>query len=102
MGGAVPLPLTRHSAIKLLREAARQSGRIVFLDHAVKRMRERRITRSQVARVLATGSLTEGPVQDPRGRWSARVEGRAEGRPLGVAVGFEAPGVVVITAFWME
>ena len=102
MAGAAPFPLTAAKARVLLREAARDSARVAFTDHAVSQMRRRRITRAQVLRCLGNGRIAEGPAVDVRGRWSCRVEGMAEGRGIGVAAGFEAPGIVVITAFWMD
>jgi hypothetical protein len=102
MAGAARLPLTATKARALLREAARNSERVVFTDHAVRQMRQRRIGRAQVLRCLGGGRIAEGPAPDVRGRWSCRVEGMAEGRGIAVAVGFESPGIVVITAFWMD
>lgn len=103
MAGAAPFPLTSAKAREQLRGAAQDSSRVVFTDHAVRQMRGRRITRSQVIRCLGNGRISEGPIRDLRGRWTCRVEGLAEGKGLAVAVGFDpGAGIVVITAFWME
>ena len=102
--GAQPLPLTKAATLVLLRSAARDSGRVVFTDHAIRRMRERRITRTQVLRCLAAGRIVEGPARDIRAGWACRVEGVAEGRGLAVAVALDPSreDVVVITGFWMD
>jgi len=84
----------------MLRDAAAQRVPVVFSNHASKQMRQRKINRHQVLRCLGGGGIVEGPAQDVRGRWSCRVEGVAEGRGIAVAVGFELPRIVVITAFW--
>lgn len=103
MAGPVLLPLARPRAAAILRAAAADGGKVVFTDHALRRMRQRRILPTQVLGCLGRGRIVEGPARDLHGNWTCRVAGRAEGRSLSVAVAIELPdGVVVITAFWGE
>jgi hypothetical protein len=103
MAGPVPLPLSRPRAAAILRAAADDGGKVVFTGHALRRMRQRRILRTQVLRCLGRGRIVEGPAADIHGNWTCRIVGLAEGRKLSVAVAIELPdGVVVITAFWGE
>jgi len=103
MAGPVPLPLSRPRAAAILRAAADDGGKVVFTDHALRRMRQRRILRTQVLRCLGRGRIVEGPAADLHGNWTCRMTGRAEGRGLSVAVAIQPPdGVIVITAFWGE
>jgi hypothetical protein len=104
VAGSRSVSLTKAAALAILRAAARDSGLIVFTDHAIRRMRERHITRTQVMRCLGTGRIAEGPAPAVRGGWTCRVEGLAEGRGLAVAVALDPPkeDVIVITGFWTD
>lgn len=103
MAGPVPLPLSRPRAAAILRESARDGDKVVFTDHAARRMRQRGILRTQVLGCLGRGRIVEGPAADLHGNWTCRVAGLAEGRKLSVAVAIElSGGVIVITAFWGE
>lgn len=92
--------MTPQAASRLIREAARESGRIYFTAHAEKRMRERQITRTQVIECLTGGRLTEGPAPDVHGKWTCRVERLVAGDAVGVVVAIDRESdLVVITVF---
>jgi predicted translin family RNA/ssDNA-binding protein len=44
----LPLNLTKVAALRIIREVARDSVRVVFLTHARKQMQKRKITNTQV------------------------------------------------------
>ena len=103
MSGATPFPLSRPKAAAILRQAAQAEDRVAFTGHAVRRMRQRHITRLQVLNCLARGRIVEGPVPDVHGNWACRVEGFAAGRTLGVAAAIIPPDeAVIVTAFWVD
>lgn len=103
MAEAMPFPLSRTRAAAILREAAQAEDRVAFTGHAVRRMRQRRITRLQVLNCLMRGRIVEGPAPDIHGNWTCRVEGFAAGHTIGVAVAIIPPDeVVIITLFWVE
>ena len=92
--------MTGSLALKLIREAAADSGRVYFTVHAEQRMRQRRTTRPQVIECLLKGRLTEGPAPDLHGNWTCRVERRVAGDAVGVAVAIEREtSLIVITVF---
>ena len=94
------LGLTRHAARSILREAAEQTGRIGFTDHAVRQMRARHISRMQVVRCLRHGGITEGPTLDHYGKWVCRVEHLTAGDAIAVVAAIDLPSrVIVITVF---
>jgi hypothetical protein len=100
-GEIVPLQMSTPAALKIIRAAATDPApRVAFLDHALKQMRKRRITRTQVLRCLEIGSITEGPTRDLHGNWTCRVERLVAGDPVGVVVAIEpTSNLIVITAF---
>ena len=51
--------MTDASALKLLREIAADSGQVIITRHAVKRMTERKITRTMVLQCLRSGAIEE-------------------------------------------
>ncbi len=92
--------MTGSLALKLIRDAAAESGRVYFTDHAEQRMRQRRITRPQVIECMLKGRLTEGPAPDLHGNWTCRLERRVAGDAIGVAVAIQREAsLVVITVF---
>jgi hypothetical protein len=73
------------NALKLLREIAGDSGRVVILQHAKARMRERGITLPQVLEVLRKGSLAEPASLDIHGNWKVTVRCKTCGEDVTVA-----------------
>jgi hypothetical protein len=67
----VPLTLTAPAALKKIREIAAVSANIVVISHAVKRQRQRKITRRQIETCLRSGyvDIDEGPFMNEHGNW---------------------------------
>jgi hypothetical protein len=83
------LPLTNTKALRIVREAATDSSRVFFVEHARLRMRQRRITAADVLACLRSGRITEPVHQDIRGRWKCALSGIVCGERLTVATGFQ-------------
>lgn len=99
----VELDLSPDHAKRILNQVAAQSERVFFTEHAEHRMRERRITRTQVIRCLLHGKITEGLCRDIKGNWKFTIETLSAGDPLLVAAALDKDGkgnyVVVITTY---
>ena len=70
--------------------------RIVYRTHAVRRLRQRRITRQQVRQLLATGTWRRQGIS----KWL--VDGRLERWPARRGVQQSADTITVITVMWIE
>jgi hypothetical protein len=92
--------LTAPVALRIIREAAKDSGYVVFLGHAERQMKKRRITRPQVLACLSRGVITEGPYLDAKGCWRCRMERTAAGDNVAVAVAIDdEKRLIVVTVF---
>jgi hypothetical protein len=89
------------AVFQLVRHLAADSSRIVILDHCRKRMLSRRVTRRQIELCLQKGTISEGPVRNPRGNWQMNLYRHAAGEELTCTVAFESGNnrLVVITVF---
>lgn len=92
------------TALKLVREIAKDSGKVIVTKHAIARMRQRRITLLQVLDVLRKGTLSEPASLDIHGNWKVTVQCKTCGENVTVAGAIDmaqAPGkrVFVITVF---
>lgn len=76
-------------ALKIIKEVSQDSGRVFFSHHAEKRMRQRRITRTQVLRCLRTGYISEGPFFSIKNNWECTVEGFSAGQQIALEVAIE-------------
>lgn len=90
-------------ALKVIRERAQVSSRIVILRHARQRMVERSVDDLDVQRLLRGGAVTEGPYVPSDSRTGAdrcSVEGIIEGRRLRVVVELHdnPPDLLVVSA----
>lgn len=89
-------------ALKVIRDRARSSERIVVLPHAQARMRERRIDFLDVQRCLKGGAITEGPyvpIDSRTGAHRCNVEGLVAGDRLRVVVELpdKPPDLLIVT-----
>ena len=68
---ATPLPLRLNDAnmLKLVREAAQDTGNVFFEPHAKQRMRQRKITPRHVYECLRRGVIDEPAHLNVRGNW---------------------------------
>lgn len=100
MAKAVPMRMNDATALKLLREIAADSGRVIFTSHARQRMRQRKVTPVQVVTCLQRGIVAEPVALDLHGNWKLTVAHRVAGRDLSVAVAIDVPNrAIVITVF---
>lgn len=99
----VQFRMTNASAKRVLAQIAEDSGKVVFTSHAIQRMKQRHITRTQVLNCLRRGLITEAPIRDVHGNWTLRIERYACGENIGCAVAIEdgLERSIVITAFWV-
>lgn len=75
-----------------------------FTHHATLRMKQRRISRTQVLECLRKGSISEAPHQDVHGNWKCNVTWFCAGDQITAAVGLKRDAktgefVIVITVF---
>jgi hypothetical protein len=88
------------TAIKVLREIATDSARVILTDHARLRMRQRKVSPAQVLTCLQRGIISEPVALDPHGNWKLTVAHRVAGKDLNVAVAIDIPSrAIVITVF---
>lgn len=99
-------PPSERQAQQWMQEAAEGRRRLLFSEHAEKRMQQRRIGRRQILQVLRAGSVSEPLHKDVRGDWRCNVSGRHAGVYLTVGIVFkqkpDGAWVVVATAFGGE
>lgn len=100
MPDPVPLRMNDATALKLLREIAQDSARVIFTRHAVLRMRQRKVSPVQVIACLQRGIVSEPVALDLHGNWKLTVSHRVAGKDLNVAVAIDVPNrAIVITVF---
>lgn len=88
------------SALKLLRDIAQDSGRVIFTQHARLRMRQRKVTALQILACLQHGIVSEPVALDVHGNWKLTVTRRVAGKDLNVAVAIDVPSrAIIITVF---
>ena len=96
----LPLRMTPATALRVIREVAEDTSRVVILDHAKRQMRKRRITRGQVYSCLRLGVITEDPALDMQNYWRCTMSRLAAGDEISAVVSFNSRDrVLVITAF---
>ena len=96
----LPLRMTPAAALRLIREVAGDTSRVVILNHAKQQMKKRRITRSQVYSCLRLGVMTEGPALDMENHWRCTLSRLAAGDEISAVVSFiSRERILVITAF---
>lgn len=86
---ALPFALNDANFLKRLRQAAADSSRVVVVQHAKQRMRERKINLNQVISCLQKGTVSEPAHLTHRGDWKATVTHRCAGDVIAVAVVLE-------------
>lgn len=64
-----PLPLNDANMLRLIRELAQNSLNVFIEPHAKKRMKQRRITLTQVLACLSQGVIDEPAHENIRGNW---------------------------------
>ena len=100
MAEPVPMRMNDANALKLLREIAQDSARVILTDHARLRMRQRKVSLTQVLTCLQRGIVSEPVALDMHGNWKLTVAHRVAGKDLAVAVAVDVPSrAIVITVF---
>jgi len=101
-GDPDPIRLSKRKAARIIRDAAQDSSRVYITVHAESRMEDRGITLTQVLRVLRTGTIYDGPVDNPLyDNWECGVKGFSAGENIRLRVGIERDdkGIIIITLF---
>lgn len=93
-----PFRLGADAALKRIRELASDSRNVFITRHAIQRMVEREITRTQVIECLLRGVIGEGPALDPYGSWKCTLRRVAAGQELEVVVALQG-NLIVITVY---
>jgi hypothetical protein len=100
--GVAGFRMTEAHALQIIRDVAEDTERVYFTAHAITGMRKRRITNTEVLRVLRNGRITEAPYAPPQGGWKTTVESFEAGRNLRIIVVVDTDDlgnhVLVITA----
>lgn len=100
----IPLNLTSQAALRIIQAAAADSARVFLTHHAKQRMKERKITLTQILDCLRRGRISEPPHRDIHGNWKCNVSRFHAGEDVTVSVGIkrdEQTGdfLIVITVF---
>lgn len=106
---ATPLPfrLSGPGALRVIREIAQDSSRVVITRHARMRMRQRRVSLPQVIQCLLKGQIAEPPAMDTYGNWVCSLRWRYAGDFLKVAAALKfeprtGRKVIVITVMYED
>jgi len=78
--------MNSNQALRIIRKAAEETGRVAFHPHAKQRMRKRRINPTQVYSCLRKGIIIEGPSLDIKGCWRCTMYRLAAGEAVSVVV----------------
>jgi len=88
------------AALKMIRQLATDSDRIVVVPHAKKRQIERSITRRQIEVCVRSGYIDEGPSLNEHGNWQVTMRCYSAGEELACVVAIDWPNrLIVITTF---
>lgn len=113
MGKVIPIPMMRpdDAVAEIRRIAEAETHRLFFSDHAEMRMIQRKITRTQVCRILSAGKVQGDPVWETDQRtqesgWKCRFHGISAGARITAMAKLvlagpnsNEPPVLVITVF---
>ncbi len=96
----VPTALSVADALKVIREIAADSSRVILGKHASKRGRQRAINRRQIDVCLRRGLIEEGPFMNMHGHWQVTMCRRAAGDEIHCVVAIDwATRLIVITVY---
>lgn len=89
--------------LRIIREIAKDTSRIFIVKHARQRMRERKISMSQVYMCIRKGNMVEPAYLSIHGDWKCTLQHRYAGDQISVSVALEREEngdyLVVITVF---
>lgn len=99
----IPLKLNDENLKRLIRETAADTARVFFVPHAKKRMRERKITPTQVYDCLRNGHICEQGHVNLHGHWQCTLTRRHAGDEVTIAAALERADdgnwVAVVTVY---
>ncbi len=99
----LPFKLDDVGVLRLIRETAAETSRVFFVDHAKKRMRERKITPTHIYGCLRRGTVREPAFVNIRGHWQCTLTRKYAGDEITAIVALERNDdgnwIAVITAF---
>ena len=103
MVAPTPLPLNDANMLRVIRRLAKDTGNIFILPHAKKRMKQRKITQTQVYACLRLGVIYESAHSGIKGDWKCTLQHLHAGDEIRVAAAIESGGqgkwIAVITVF---
>ena len=100
MAKPLQFTLSRPQALALVRELALESRNVVFSLHALKRMKQRKVTPQEAMACLLKGAIVEGPAMGFKGNWELALERFGGGRKLRVVLAIDIPKrLIVITVY---
>jgi hypothetical protein len=91
-----PARISKHEALRIIRETAAESARVFLTHHAEKRLRRRKVTLQQVIECLLKGVIVEGPAPSLKGGWECAMERSVAGDHVKVAVVIDDDGDLII------
>ncbi|MCB4342484.1 DUF4258 domain-containing protein [Burkholderia multivorans] len=99
----LPFKLNDVNLLRLIREAAADTARVFITKHAKQRMRERKITPTQVHDCLRRGNVSEPAHATAKGDWQCSITWRNAGDEITVVTVLmrdeNGDWVVVVTVF---
>ena len=99
----VQLPLNDANMLRIVRKLAQDTANVFIEPHAKKRMRERKITRTQVYACLRSGVVEESAHENIRGNWKCTLRHHHAGDLVRVTAVIEkdedGDWIAVITVF---
>ena len=97
---SAPPDLSAAAALKVIRELAADTNRIVVIPYGKRRTAARRITRRQIELCCQKGTITEGPFLNMHGNWQVNLYRHAAGEEVTCVVAIDwATKLLVINAF---
>jgi hypothetical protein len=103
MSKAATFTLSKAKALALVRELAKDSGNVVFTNHARKRMRQGQVTPKAVLECLVRGAIVEGPALGIKGTWDIAMERMGAGRRLHVGCAIDLPSrLIIVTVYELK
>jgi hypothetical protein len=99
----IPFKLNDTNLQRMIREAAADTARVFFTSHAKKRMRERKITSTQVYECLRKGVISDHARVNIKGSYQCTMTWRHAGDEVSVAAALERDDagnwVAIVTVF---
>lgn len=94
----IQFTLKETDALRIIRDIAEDTERVMFLPHAKLRQKQRRIDDSQVLMCLRKGHVVEGPFQDIKGHWRCTLRRLVAGDDVSIVVSFNTSDRLLVIA----